>query len=251
MGLEGRSNFFLSTTSPSYFLSSSLSLSHSHSLTLTLSIFHLTLPFSLSLSLPHSPSLSLSLTLSLLLSVCPSLSLSLSLSLFLLLNEPVIRIMHGDGSAKVSRKDLFSCEVGHFGNKEFRTTPASSMPGTSAIAESLYIAHIVRTLCHGSTRIVASMDSSSAKSFTTKRGVSKVRHLDTKFLWIPRGISNKAFSVAPISTFFNTADLGTKSLAADRVKFLLNRLQFDGVPESKAASKLRRRLGSPATSWLR
>ena len=93
------------------------SLPLSLSLTLTLSIFHLTLPLSLSLSLPHSTSLSL--TLSLLLSV----SLSLSLFLFLLLNELVIRIMHGDGSAKVSRKYLFAREVGHFGNKEFRTTP--------------------------------------------------------------------------------------------------------------------------------
>ena len=31
--------------------------------------------------------------------------------------------MHGDGSAKVSRKEFFSREIGHFGNKEFRTTP--------------------------------------------------------------------------------------------------------------------------------
>ena len=101
------------------------SLPLSLSLTLTLSIFHLTLSLSLSLSLLHSPSLSLSLPLSLtlshLLSVC--LYLSLSLFLFLLLNEPVIIIMHGDGSAKVSRKELFSREVGKFGNKEFRTTP--------------------------------------------------------------------------------------------------------------------------------
>ena len=75
---------------------------------------------SLSVSLFLTPHLSLSLTLSLLLSVC--LYLSFSLFLFLLLNELVIRIMHGDGSSKVSRK-FFSREVGHFGNKEFRTTP--------------------------------------------------------------------------------------------------------------------------------
>ena len=97
------------------------SLPLSLSLTLTLSNFHLTLSLSLSLCLPHSPPLSLFLTLSLLLSVC--LYLSLSLFLFLLLNELVIRIMHGDGSAKVLPKDFCSREVGHFGNKEFRTTP--------------------------------------------------------------------------------------------------------------------------------
>ena len=72
-------------------------LPHFHTYSLTLSIFHLTLSLSLSLSLPHY--LSLSLTLA----VCLSLSLSLSRESF----------------AKV----FFSCEVGHFGNKEFRTTP--------------------------------------------------------------------------------------------------------------------------------
>ena len=106
-----------------YSLPLSLSLSLSLSLALTLSIFHLTLSLSLSLSHPHSPSLSLALSHSCCLSVCLYLSLSLYLFLFLLLNELVIRIMHDDGSAKVSRKYVFSREVGHFGNKEFRTTP--------------------------------------------------------------------------------------------------------------------------------
>ena len=82
-----------------YSLSLSLSLSYSHSL--NLSPHSVTL--SQSLSLPHSP-LSHSLTLA----VCLSIYLSLSLSLFLLLNELVIRIMHGDGSAKVSRKFFIS-----------------------------------------------------------------------------------------------------------------------------------------------
>ena len=85
-----------------YSLSLSLSLSLSCSHPLNLSPHAVTLSQSLSSSRP----LSLSLTLSLLLFVC--LYLSLSLFLFLLLNELVIRIMHGDGSAKVSRKDFFS-----------------------------------------------------------------------------------------------------------------------------------------------
>ena len=112
-GREG--HFLLSTTSPSYTHSLSLS-------TLTLSIFHLTLSFSVSLFLTLflSGSLSVSPTLSLLLSVCP-ISLSLSLFLFLLLNELVIRIRWFRESFA---KGFFSREGGHFGNKEFRTTPS-------------------------------------------------------------------------------------------------------------------------------
>ena len=83
-----------------FILTLSLSLSYSHSLNLSPHSV-----ISLSLSLPHSLSLWLSVCLSdsLTLAVCLSLSLSLSLFLFLLLNELVIRIMHGDGSVKVSR----------------------------------------------------------------------------------------------------------------------------------------------------
>ena len=95
----------------------SLSLSLSYSL--NLSPHSVTLSQSLCSSLPFSLSLCLSLRLSH--SCCLSDSISLSLSqIFLLLNELVIQIMHGDGSAKVSR---FSREGGHFGNKEFATTP--------------------------------------------------------------------------------------------------------------------------------
>ena len=84
-----------------FILTLSLSLSYSHSL--NLSPDSVTLSQSLSSSLPFSLALCLSLRLSH--SCCLSVSISLSLSLFLLLlqNELVIRIMHGDGSAKVSQ----------------------------------------------------------------------------------------------------------------------------------------------------
>ena len=113
----------------------SLSLSYSHSLNLSPHFVNLSqslsssLPLSLSLSLSLLLSvclylyLSLYLSLSLSLSLCLSLSLSLSLSLFVLPNELVIRIMHGDGSAKVPRKLCFSREVGHFGNKNLGQHP--------------------------------------------------------------------------------------------------------------------------------
>ena len=79
------------------------SLSLCHSLLLSLSQCFTSLCHSLSQSFSSSLPLSLSLSHS----CCLSLSLSLSLFLFLLLNDLVIRIMHGDGSAKVSRKYFF------------------------------------------------------------------------------------------------------------------------------------------------
>ena len=125
LGLQGRSTSFLSTTSLSYLLPPSLSLSVAlalcSSLTLTLSIFHLTLSLSLSLSLPHSFSLSLSDSLTP--AVCLSLSLSPSLFLFSLVKRACYQ-NHARRWFRESFANVFvSREVGHFGNKEFRTTP--------------------------------------------------------------------------------------------------------------------------------
>ena len=109
------------------------SLSLSLTLTLTLSIFHLTLSLSLSLSVPNSLSLCLSLSLFLRLShsCCLSVSFSLSLPLSLSLSlsfslaksacyQNHARRWFPESFAKVC---FFSFVNGHFGNKEFRTTP--------------------------------------------------------------------------------------------------------------------------------
>ena len=103
-----------------FILTLSLSLYYSHSL--NLSPHSVTLSQSLSSSLPFSLALCLSLRLSH--SCCLSVSISLSLSLsFLLLNELVIRIMHGDGSAKVSRKDCFLVKVAISGTRNLGQHP--------------------------------------------------------------------------------------------------------------------------------
>ena len=103
-----------------FILTLSLSLSYSHSLNLSTSLCH-SLSVCLFLAPFLSGSLSVSPTLSLLLSVC--LYLSLSLFLVLLLNELVIRIMHGDGSAKVSRKVFSLVKVAISGTRTLGQHP--------------------------------------------------------------------------------------------------------------------------------
>ena len=81
--------------------------------------FYIYSPLSHSLNLsPPSTTLSQSL------SPPPSLSFSdsISLSLFLLLNEPLIRIMHGD-SAKNSRKEFFLVKLAISGIRNLGQSP--------------------------------------------------------------------------------------------------------------------------------
>ena len=127
-------------SSPNYLifilsLSLSISLSYSHSL--NLSPHSVTLSQSLSSSLPFSLALCLSLRLSH--SCCLSVSISLSLFLFILLNELVIRIMHGDGSAKVSRKDFFLVKVAISGTRNLGQHPDASVFSTRSMITEIAV----------------------------------------------------------------------------------------------------------------
>ena len=71
------------------------------------------------------------------------------------------------------------------------------------------------------------MDSSSARALLFKQGVSRVRHLDTKLLWLQDYSRRKLLEPAAVSTLHNTADLGTKPLSNKRIAFLMNKIGFN------------------------
>ena len=81
-------------------------------------------------------------------------------------------------------------------------------------------------------RLLCRLDSSSARSLLQKKGVSKVRHLDTKLLWLQRLANDKRAEFAAVSTHVNTSDIGTKLLSTDRYHFLMCRLGYKGFVSS-------------------
>ncbi|CAE7792845.1 GIP [Symbiodinium sp. CCMP2592] len=97
---------------------------------------------------------------------------------------------------------------------------------------AIYIKHIVQTLSSAPSRLLCRLDSSSARSLLQKKGVSRVRHLDTKLLWLQRMANNKEAEFAAISTHVNTSDIGTKVLSAERYHFLMCRLGYKGFVSS-------------------
>ena len=67
------------------------------------------------------------------------------------------------------------------------------------------------------------LDSSSARQLVMKRGVGKVRHLDGKLLWVQSG---KDFNGAQVPTGSSMADINTKPLGGQRVRYLVKLIGY-------------------------
>ena len=67
-------------------------------------------------------------------------------------------------------------------------------------------------------------DSSAAKAIATRRGVGKVKHLDTRSLWIQDKVDSGAVTAKKVPGTQNPADLCTKYLAAAVLNRLLSQL---------------------------
>ena len=60
----------------------------------------------------------------------------------------------------------------------------------------------------------------------TRHGSGRVKHLEIKQLWCQQAIASGRFVLNKADTEHNEADIGTKSLPADRVEYLLSRLNL-------------------------
>ena len=57
-------------------------------------------------------------------------------------------------------------------------------------------------------------DSSSAKAFASRRGLGRMKHIQTRFLWIQERLALKHFVLDKVGTLLNRADVLTKQLSA-------------------------------------
>ena len=63
-------------------------------------------------------------------------------------------------------------------------------------------------------------DSSAAKSFVSRRGLGKMRHVDVKFLWLQESVILGNVRVIKVHGECNPADLLTKYLEWARIQML-------------------------------
>ena len=69
-----------------------------------------------------------------------------------------------------------------------------------------------------------STGSLSARQLATRQGVGKVKHISGKLLWVQDSVLNKQVALVQEPTVWNLSDIGTKPLAARRVRLLLREL---------------------------
>ena len=68
------------------------------------------------------------------------------------------------------------------------------------------------------------VDSSAAIGICKRTGVGKIRHLDTRLLWIQDLVRDGRISVQKVCGTQNPADLMTKHLAAEQIGACVQRL---------------------------
>jgi len=76
-------------------------------------------------------------------------------------------------------------------------------------------------------QVVLQLDSTAAIGMIQRRGTGKIRHLDVRYLKLQEMLRNgQISSLAKIPTLDNCADIGTKPLSADRLRYLLNLIGY-------------------------
>ena len=90
--------------------------------------------------------------------------------------------------------------------------------------EGLGVSGLLEDLGRSGMSIVLATDSSAAKGIASRRGVGKVRHLETRTLWIQDHVTSGRIRMKKILGTENPADIMTKYLSAPKLSSLLARI---------------------------
>ena len=84
-------------------------------------------------------------------------------------------------------------------------------------------------------------DSSAAIGISQRRGLGKVKHMHTQYLWVQERIRNKDFALHKVATDKNRADLMTKCLSRPAIDKFIEMLGCqEPTNENKLALKVAR-----------
>ncbi|CAE7214928.1 unnamed protein product [Symbiodinium sp. CCMP2592] len=92
----------------------------------------------------------------------------------------------------------------------------------SAACDGIYLKRVLEYLLELPVDLLMRTDNSSCRQISLKQGVSKIRHLDGRFLWIQEKTADRTLRVQPVDGRRNPSDLGTKvPCSGSRLRALL------------------------------
>ena len=82
----------------------------------------------------------------------------------------------------------------------------------------------------GSAGLTLFSDASAGRGMAFRKGLGKVRHIETKYLWIQDLIKDGRIKLLKIKGTLNTADIGTKHLSISEMRGLLSSIGLRVLP---------------------
>ena len=98
---------------------------------------------------------------------------------------------------------------------------AEFLAAAGGCAEGLQVKDLWSFISKREVILRAITDSSSCRAFSERLGVGRLKHIDTRYLWVQLEIKKESLSMEGIPTLWNVADLGTKRLTKVRREFLM------------------------------
>ena len=80
--------------------------------------------------------------------------------------------------------------------------------------------------------LVVESDSTSAKSFASRQGLGKQRHVQTRYLWVQERIARKEFVIQKVDSGKNVSDILTKATASPLLQKHMEKLGQEVVVPS-------------------
>ena len=91
---------------------------------------------------------------------------------------------------------------------------------SAAAVDAIHLRRVLE-FCGYPCHIRLRLDASVAISFATRLGVGRLRHIDTRVLWLQRAVKEAQIITVKVPTERHVSDIGTKALAAKRLEFLM------------------------------
>jgi len=171
---------------------------------------------------------------------------------FVLQDMPTEVVPHADSdwASEVTHRRSTSCCMTYFGQHLLEGISCTQHPYALSSGEAEFYA-VNRGAAGGilvvqfleqagvpGVQVHCRTDSSAARGIVNRIGSGKLKHIELRELWMQEKIRAKQLKVSKISTDENTADVGTKYLSGERIRYLIGLAGMRAVDKGLASSSV-------------